>query len=195
MPLGGTGAALGTLLAGAVGAPGVAGAFFQTVGAVVAAWAPENVIVNAGAMAAVGGAVSGLGTFTVGGSKEDLGGRIATALGIPPTATDTRAVWIAFAGALIDHFNGFGKANGTGLTSGNPCGGAGKVQWTSAVFVPPLAVQMSVAEPVAAGLIEAFGTQLFAHIQTNASVVSASLSGPPLSAPSDGPVTGTGTIA
>lgn len=195
MPLGGTGGALGNALAGAVGA-GAAGSFFGQLGSVIASWAPANIQVNPGAMAAVSGAVAGLGSFTVVGTAADLGGQIATALGIPADAALSRATWVSFAQALIDHLTNYGQANGAGLTSGAPVvGGAGTVAFTAPAFAPPLAGVLGVAEPVAAGMLEAFGAALISHIQTNASVVGLSLSGPPMSAPSDGPVVGTGTIA
>lgn len=196
MPLGGTGGALGSVLASAVGAPASAGSFFATLGGVVADWAPAHIQVKPGAMVAVSGAVAGIGSFSVDGTKEELGALFADALSIPATAPDARAKWVATAEALIDHFNDFGQANGTGLTSGVPlCGGAGTMQWLSPTFVPPLAARLEVTDPIAAAALEAFALQLLSHIQTNASVVALSLSGLPLSAPPDGPVTGTGTIA
>jgi hypothetical protein len=168
---------------------------FATLGGVIADWAPAHIAVNPGAMAAVSGAVAGLGTFTVDGTAEELRDLFCTAMGIGATATDSRATWLAVAQALIDHFDNYGQANGTGLTSGTPCAGQGTVQWLSPTFIPPLATRLDVSDAVAAVALEAFAVALLAHIQTNASVVSISLSGPPMSAPTDGPVAGTGTIA
>lgn len=195
MPLGGTGNILGSLLAGAVGAPSAVGSFFATLGGVVAAWAPANIQVKPTAMAAASGSVSGTGKFSVVGEALDLGNAICDALTIPPNAPDARAVWIKFADAFISHLETYGVANGTGLTSGAPCGGAGKVTFSSPVFVPPLAVTLAVTHPVSAAGLESFAAGFITHIQANAAVVGLSLSGPPLSAPADGPVTGTGTIS
>lgn len=195
MPLGGSGNVLGGILASAVGAPPSAGDLFNKVGAVIASWAPAHISVKPGAMAASSGNVSGLGSFAVEGSKEELGGLFSDALGLPADATAARAKWITVAGGLIDHFNNFGQANGTGLTSGSPCGGAGTVQWAAPTFVPTLTQRLDVTDAIAGGLLEVFALQLLNHIKTKASVVALSLSGAPLSAPTDGPVTGTGTIA
>lgn len=195
MPLSGSGGPLGNVLASAVGAPASVGGFFATLGGIIASWAPENIQVNPGAMVAASGAISGLGTFTVVGDPAELGNDIATALDIPADAADARAEWVTFASAFCDHLETYGKPNGAGLTSGSPCGGAGTVQFTAAVFVPPLAQTMAVTDVVAAAGIEAFGTMLLSFIRDNAAVVGLSLSGSPLSAPPDGPCTGTGTIA
>jgi hypothetical protein len=197
MPLAGTGDILGSVLASAVGAPSAIGSFFATVGGVIAAWAPENIQVQPGAMAAASGAVSGLGSFSVSGTKEDLGNSLATALAIPLDADMARARWITVAEALIGHFEDYGQANGTGLSSGSPLTGAGTLQWTSPIFVPLLSGRLEVSEPVSAAAVDAFGAQLLNHISSNAAVVAISLADPPvpLSAPTDGPVTGTGTIA
>jgi hypothetical protein len=194
MPLAGTGNLLGDVLAAAVKAPAAAGSFFQMIGQVIAAWAPEHIAVLPGAMAATSGAVSGLGTFRVDGDAEDLGGRFCDVLKIPPAATEAREKWVATAAALIDHFNDFGQANGTGLTSGSPCGGQGTVQWQVPSFVPPLSVRLKVHDLKAAAALEIFSLQLLQHIASNAAVVGLSLSGPPLSAPTDGVCTGSGTI-
>ena len=186
---------MGDAMAAAVGAPASAGGFFKTIGGVIASWSLEHVKVKPGAMVAASGAVSGIGTFEVEELGNELGNLFADALSIPANAGDARAKWIATAEGLIDHFNNFGQADGTGLTSGTPCGGAGKVVFTAPVFVPPLAVRLDVSDPIAAAALEAFALQLVSHIQTNAIVIGISLSGPPLSAPPDGAVTGTGTIA
>jgi hypothetical protein len=197
MPLGGTGGALGSVLAGAVGAPSSAGSLFAKLGGQIADWAPAHIVVKPGVMVAASGAVAGLGTFEVNGTKEDLGALFANVLEIPATASDARAKWITVAEALIDHFNDYGQANGTGLTSGAPCGGVGTLQWKSPTFVPPLAQRLEVDDVVAAAALEAFAVQLLSHIQTNASVVAISLADPPLplTAPTDGAVTGSGSIA
>jgi hypothetical protein len=197
MPLSGSGGPLGDVLASAVGAPSAVSGFFQQVGAVIASWAPANIQVIPGAMAATGSAVSGIGSFNVQGTKEDLGGRLADALLIPADAAPSRAKWVGVAGALIDHFNDYGQANGTGLLSGSPCTGAGTVAFTAPTFIPALSSVLGVGEPVAAGLLEAFALQLVSYIQANAIVVAVSLTIPPvpLSAPANGPVVGTGTIA
>jgi len=195
MPLGGTGAVLGSALSSAVGAPASAGSVFSTLGQTVASWAPANIIVQPGAMAASSGAVAGIGTFDVKGSAGELGALFADALGVPVTATDSRATWVTIAQALIDHFNDYGQANGTGFTSGTPLAGAGTLQWLSPTFIPSLASRLNVTNAVSAAALEAFAVALLAHIKTNASVVSVSLTGVPMSAPSDGPVTGTGSLS
>lgn len=195
MPLGGSGSALGNVLASAVGAPSSVGSFFALLGGAIAEWAPQNIQVNPGSMAAASGAVSGTGSFSVVGEASELGNLMADRLTIPADAADARAVWVAFAQAIIDQFENFGVANGTGLTSGSPCGGAGTISFSVAAFVPPLASSLTVADAIAAALLEAFGAMLLSFIQTNGTVVGLSLSGPPLSAPTDGPCTGTGTIA
>lgn len=195
MSLGGP--ALGSALALAVGAPPSAGGMFAALGGVIASWAPANIQVNPGAMTAASGAVSGLGSFTVNGEAAELGALFCDALTIPITATDSRAVWLAVAQAIVDHLNNFGIANGTGFSSGVPLTGAGTVSFASPVFVPPLALRFTppVTDPVAAALLVLFDTALIAYLTANASVSAISLSGPALSAPSDGPVTGSGTIS
>ncbi len=194
MPLTGTGAVLGAAMSAAVGAPPSAAGLFQILGETLVNWSLVNIQVNAGAMAASGGSVSGFGNFTVLGSAAELGALFADALGIASTPPEARLVWVEVAEAVVDHFSNFGQANGSGLTSGTPCGGAGTVEWTSAVFLPPLATQISVTDAVAAALLELFGIALLDHIRSNASVVAASLTGAPLSAPTNGAVTGTGSI-
>ncbi len=195
MPLGGSGGVLGDLLASAVGAPPAAGSFFGKLGGVIASWAPANIQVKPVSMVAAQGAVAGTGKFQIDGTKEDLGNKLADALDIPADAVAARATWIATADAIIKHLVDFGVPNGTGLTSGAPCGGQGTVAFTSPLFVPPLASAIAVADAFAAGLLEAFAAGLINHIAANAKVVAISLSGLPLTAPPDGAVTGTGTIA
>jgi hypothetical protein len=197
MPLGGTGAIMGSAMAAAVGSTAPAsGAMFAVLGDTIAAWALTNIEVNPGAMAVSSGAVAGIGSFSVTGSAAELGAALAAAMTIPASATDSIAVWVAVAGALISHFENFGQANGAGLTQGAVLGGQGTLLWASPVFVPPLATVMTppVTDPVAALALEAFGAALLLHIQTNAAIVAVSLSGAPLSGPADGPVTGTGSI-
>jgi len=189
-----SGSAIGSIMAAAVGAPASAGGMFAALGTAIQGWAVSKVTVVPTTMAAVGGVVSGLGIFTVTGDAVELGGLLADALTLPVDATSAREVWIATAQALIDHFTSYGQVNGTGFTSGVPLAGAGTVVWTSPVFVPPLAVRIGVSDPVAGALLALFEAQLLLYIQTNANVVSVSLSGPPMSAPTDGPVAGTGTI-
>jgi hypothetical protein len=197
MPLGGAGNLLGSVLASAVGAPAEVGGFFATLGGVIASWAPANITILPGAMVAAGGAVSGIGIFTVAGDPNELGNNIAAALGIEPAPPldSARQKWRDFAAAFCDQLETLGQANGTGLSAGVPLAGAGTVVFTTPVFVPPLSQSLAVTEPVSAAALEAFGAMLLSFIQTNAQVVSLSLSGPPLSAPPDGPVIGTGTIA
>ncbi len=191
-----SGAALGDALAAAVGAPPSAGAMFAALGGVIASWALSNIQVNPGAMAAASGTVSGIGTFSVTGDASELGALFCTALTIPESATDSRAVWVATAQSFIDHLENFGQPNGTGLTSGIPCGGTGTVAFSAPTFIPPLALVYTppTTDPVAAAGLVVFATTLVSFITSNAIVIPVSLSGPPLSAPTDGAVTGTGTI-
>lgn len=192
MPL--SGSAIGAVMAAAVGAPVSAGGMFSALGTVLQSWAVSHIVVLPGAMAAAGGVVAGVGAFSANGDAVELGTLFADALTIPADAAESRAVWIATAQAVIDHFNNFGQADGTGFTSGSPLAGAGKVVWTAPAFVPPLAVRIGVSDPVAGALLALFEAQILAYIALNANVVAVSLSGPPMSAPSDGPVAGTGTI-
>lgn len=185
---------MGSAMAAAVGAPPSAGGMFSTLGSAIATWALSGLQVNPGAMAAASGVVSGVGSFTATGSAEDLGTALATAMGVPATATEAKATWVKVGGALINHFETYGVANGTGFSAGVPLTGASTLVWTSPVFVPTLSSQLEVTDPVAAVALEAFGTVLLAHILANAVLVSISLSGPPMSAPPTGPVVGTGTI-
>lgn len=196
MALGGS--ALGSILASAAGVPASIGGFFAQVGTVIAEWAPANIKVLPGAMAAVSGAVSGLGTFVITGDPAELGARLADALTIPADAAEAREYWVRVAGAICRHLETCGQANGTGMSSGVPLTGKGKILFTAPTFIPPLSVVLGVTEPVSAAGLEAFAAQMVAYIQANGAVISAALPGdpplPPLSAGPDGPVSGTGTI-
>jgi hypothetical protein len=197
------GSAIGNVLASAVGAPAAAGGFFAILGGVIKTWALEHLKVNPGAMVAASGSVSGLGTFsTIDTDANQLGVAFCEALSIPvkpanagADAPDPREKWIVTAGALINHFETYGQANGTGLASGSPCTGAGTIQWSSPVFIPLLSQQLGLSDPLAIIAVDAFSAMLLNYIETNGTVVSISLTGAPLSAPTDGAVTGTGTIA
>lgn len=200
MPLGGTGSILGGLLASAVGAPPVAGSFFAAIGDVIAAWGLTNIVVRPGAMVAAGATVTGAGTIEVIGDEGELGLKLAQAIG----ATDDANVekWTVVAKGLMAHLESFGSVNPASFAvsnpvTGGPLGGSGLLSFSSPSFVPPLAAQLDVTEPVSAAALAAFNAALLNHIQTNATVVSIALVTPfvPLTAPpGGGPISGSGSI-
>jgi hypothetical protein len=184
---------MGTLLAAATGAPPEGGGFFESLGAVIASWGLSNIKAMPGSMVAAGPAVTGLGSFLVMGDTDDLGFQFATA--VHATDEGNLVKWRVVASALVAHFNAYGQINPAGFVGGGVLSGAGTVQFSSMVFVPPLATQLGLNDPGNLLALSAFTASLLNHIKTNASVISLSISPPfvPFTG-AGGPVTGSGSI-
>ncbi len=200
MPLNGTGSILGSLLSSAVGAPPVAGEFFGNIGSVIASWGLTNIVVRPGKMKASGASVVDPGAIDVIGGIDELGLKLAEAIG----STDEGNVekWTVIARGLKKHLEEHGSVDPAlftiaNPTSGGPIAGTGALKFDLPSFVPPLAEQLGLSDPGNLLALGAFNVALLNHLQANASIVPVSIVDPfvPLTAPAGGgPITGAGSI-
>lgn len=200
MPLTGSGAIMGALILSAIGNTDPAAIpAFSALGDTIAAWVVANVECEPTLMMSAGAAVSGFGSLSVKGSKDDLGKKLAKAMNDP--SDDGVKAWTKLAKAIIAQLNSAGQVNPAAFVaptpSGGPLTGTGLVQFSSTVFSPLLGSQLDVSDTAAAAMLEVFGETILAHIATNAIVVPLTTFAPlvPFTGPpGGGPITGAGAI-
>jgi hypothetical protein len=185
MPLTGSGSTLSAafvLAGGIVDPPGITKSGGMS--AALVSWLVANMVVNNippnGTMTAAGSTVTGVGRISFAADGNDFGDALAQS--IPAADAPGIAKWRAFATAIHEHVEEYGRVNPSGYTA-SPSGGAvtgtGVLSLSSTVIAPTLAAALGLVDAANQATWLALGSVILSHITSNALVQATGFSSPP----------------